>query len=207
MKPIGAGEVHVWRFSLTSDAVLARLEATLSQPKTRADRCRFERDRRRFIVGRAIYRDVWRLPGPPPAEVHDVSAAPGRTVVWRLLPQPVALRMNWNCGGHRNGRWGRRPVPRADRGRSSGRACRADARSVPAGRNAACLAACGLLLRLDAKKPCWQAAIGRRSVATSRSASIPPGPSSGSRTSARGSAASGRSRRFHPPPGMAPRSR
>jgi 4'-phosphopantetheinyl transferase len=81
MKPIGAGEVHVWRFSLASDAVrLARLEATLSPAeKTRADRCRFERDRRRFIVGRAIYRDVLGgYLGLPPAEVPLTSARGAR---------------------------------------------------------------------------------------------------------------------------------
>jgi 4'-phosphopantetheinyl transferase len=64
-----AGEVHVWRAPLTAgDAELARFAATLSEDeRARAARFRFERDRRRFTVGRGILRALLGayLPAPP----------------------------------------------------------------------------------------------------------------------------------------------
>ncbi len=55
-----AGEVHVWRFSLLADTpTQARYSERLSAEELqRALRFRFERDRRRFVVRRAILRNL-----------------------------------------------------------------------------------------------------------------------------------------------------
>jgi 4'-phosphopantetheinyl transferase len=55
-----AGEVHVWRASLERPApVVARMRERLADDELlRADRFRFERDRSRYIVGRALLRGL-----------------------------------------------------------------------------------------------------------------------------------------------------
>src|SRR5438874_12407129 len=76
MQPPAAGEVHVWRFSLAVCASrAARLEHVLSAAENaRAARFRFERDRQRFVVGRALYRGVLaRYAGVSPAALPLTS--------------------------------------------------------------------------------------------------------------------------------------
>ena len=55
-----AGEVHVWRASLEwPDADVRRMRTVLARDEqSRADRFRFERDRSRYIVGRALLRGL-----------------------------------------------------------------------------------------------------------------------------------------------------
>ncbi len=70
MQGPAAGEVHVWRFPLTADAArVARLECILSiEERARAGRFQVDSGRRRFIVARAVYRDVLaRYAGVSPA--------------------------------------------------------------------------------------------------------------------------------------------
>jgi 4'-phosphopantetheinyl transferase len=57
---ISRDEVHVWRASLEHPAgYIQRLTQTLSEDeRQRADRFRFERDRRRYIVGRGLLRAI-----------------------------------------------------------------------------------------------------------------------------------------------------
>jgi 4'-phosphopantetheinyl transferase len=55
--PLGADDVHVWRVSLSGDEDAARLEPLLAaEEHDRADRFRFPRDRRRYVVGRGWLR-------------------------------------------------------------------------------------------------------------------------------------------------------
>jgi 4'-phosphopantetheinyl transferase len=58
LTPLRENEVHVWRGSLSRrPAEVARLRALLTtDERDRADRYRFERDRSRYIVGRATLR-------------------------------------------------------------------------------------------------------------------------------------------------------
>jgi 4'-phosphopantetheinyl transferase len=55
-----AGEVHVWRASLErSPQTVARMRGLLAaDERQRADRYRFERDRSRYTVGRALLREL-----------------------------------------------------------------------------------------------------------------------------------------------------
>src|SRR5438094_3357857 len=55
-----AGEVHVWRTSLDRpDETVERMRRLLAgDERDRADRFRFERDRSRYIVGRALLRGL-----------------------------------------------------------------------------------------------------------------------------------------------------
>src|SRR5205823_11883911 len=55
-----AGEVHIWRTSLERPAeAVRRMRSVLScDEQRRADRFRFERDRSRYIVGRALLRTL-----------------------------------------------------------------------------------------------------------------------------------------------------
>lgn len=55
-----AGEVHVWRATLERPAaVVARMRALLAEDeRQRADEFHFERDRRRYVVGRALLRSL-----------------------------------------------------------------------------------------------------------------------------------------------------
>ena len=55
-----AGEVHVWRASLERPAeIVARMREVLADDeRMRADRFRFDRDRSRYIVGRALLRGL-----------------------------------------------------------------------------------------------------------------------------------------------------
>jgi 4'-phosphopantetheinyl transferase len=55
-----AGEVHVWRASLErSPQTVARMRGLLAaDEQSRADRFRFERDRSRYVVGRALLREL-----------------------------------------------------------------------------------------------------------------------------------------------------
>jgi 4'-phosphopantetheinyl transferase len=58
LTPLRENEVHVWRGSLSRrPGEVARLRDLLTPDEcARADRCRFERDRSRYIVGRATLR-------------------------------------------------------------------------------------------------------------------------------------------------------
>src|SRR5438876_11541362 len=55
-----AGEVHVWRTSLEQPTeAVGRMRSVLARDEQcRADRFRFERDRSRYIVGRALLRSL-----------------------------------------------------------------------------------------------------------------------------------------------------
>jgi 4'-phosphopantetheinyl transferase len=70
MQPPAPAEVHVWRFPLTGDAArVGRLERILSvEERARSARFHFDTDRHRFIIARAVYRDVLaRYAGVSPA--------------------------------------------------------------------------------------------------------------------------------------------
>lgn len=58
--PLGVAEVHVWFASLAagSDPAAAYSETLTSDEAERASRFRFERDRRRFVVGRGLLRKL-----------------------------------------------------------------------------------------------------------------------------------------------------
>lgn len=67
------GQVHVWHASLDLEpAVFRHLENTLSvDERQRASRFYFPRDRRRFVAGRGLLRDVLaRYTNSHPAELH-----------------------------------------------------------------------------------------------------------------------------------------
>src|SRR5688572_29353565 len=57
---LDAGRIHVWRASLeASDEAVAAMRLLLDDyEQTRADRFKFDRHRRRFIVGRAVLRQM-----------------------------------------------------------------------------------------------------------------------------------------------------
>ncbi len=82
------GEIHVWRFSLADDSARAsRLEHVLShEERARAARFHFERDQRRFVIARAIYRDVLApTPACPPSAL-PLTAVAGEKPRSRSLP-------------------------------------------------------------------------------------------------------------------------
>jgi 4'-phosphopantetheinyl transferase len=90
------GEVHVWRGSLEETSVsVARLESVLcEQEMLRADRWRFERDRRRFVVARGTLRTLLgRYLGVDPASVRFGYGRYGKPV---LLDQPGQGRLCFN---------------------------------------------------------------------------------------------------------------
>jgi 4'-phosphopantetheinyl transferase len=71
--PLREGEVHVWRCSLARrpDEVARLRELLATDEHTRADRYRFERDRSRYIVGRATLRLLLaRYLGAEPGELE-----------------------------------------------------------------------------------------------------------------------------------------
>jgi 4'-phosphopantetheinyl transferase len=57
---LGESDLHVWRVTREQpEAVVASLHATLSvDERMRVDRFRFERDRRRYIIGRGVLRVI-----------------------------------------------------------------------------------------------------------------------------------------------------
>jgi 4'-phosphopantetheinyl transferase len=88
MEPPAAGEVHVWRVPLTADAArIARLERILSaEERARVARFRFDRDRHRFIVGRAAYRDVLARYAGVSAAALPLTAVHGQKPLSPVVP-------------------------------------------------------------------------------------------------------------------------
>jgi 4'-phosphopantetheinyl transferase len=92
------GTVHVWRFPLSADAAhITRMTQVLSRDeRARAGRLRFDRDRDRFVISRAVYRDVLgRYAGMPP-EAVPLTAVPGEK------PRSTALAFAHNLSHAHN---------------------------------------------------------------------------------------------------------
>lgn len=92
---LGDHDLHVWRIDLPQSAECeAQLRTTLSpDEQARADRFRFERDRRRYIVGRGALRSILgRYLGCPPHRIAFEYEARGKP---RLAAQHAsALQFN-----------------------------------------------------------------------------------------------------------------
>ncbi|MCS6845856.1 MAG: 4'-phosphopantetheinyl transferase superfamily protein [Caldilineales bacterium] len=91
---IGADEVHVWRAVLQArPSEVSRLWWLLSEDEhERARRFRFERDRRRFVVGRGLLRVlVGRYTASPPEAIRFSYSAHGKPAV---AEPPTSLTFN-----------------------------------------------------------------------------------------------------------------
>jgi 4'-phosphopantetheinyl transferase len=91
------GEIHVWRVCVDDVALLADGEATLStEEHRRAETFRFERDRQRFTVRRAVLRELLgRYLDLPPADVRLVAGPFGKPALDHTH-RSVTLQFNYS---------------------------------------------------------------------------------------------------------------